>query len=119
MWVRASLIQWCAFMYLVASRCGPVAPRLRHAKLSRTLQLYVTTRATDVDMSVEHGPFKINDDLTLDENPYGWDVSHNVIYVDQPIGSGYSYSTDPADTVYSEAGIYAYHWSPVVHSALL
>lgn len=52
----------------------------------------------------ENGPFKLNDDLTLDDNPDGWDVSHNLIYVDQPIGTGYSYSTDPADDVHSEQG---------------
>lgn len=52
----------------------------------------------------ENGPFTLNEDLSLKDNPYGWDVSHNVIYVDQPIGTGYSYSDDPADTVHGEKG---------------
>lgn len=52
----------------------------------------------------ENGPFTIKTDLTLEDNPYGWDVSHNMVYVDQPIGTGYSYSTDPADTVHGETG---------------
>jgi len=70
-------------------------------------------------MFVENGPFKITDDLTLDDNPYGWDVSHNLIYVDQPIGTGYSYSTDPADTIYGEKGKYACRSSRVLLYALL
>lgn len=57
-----------------------------------------------LNISAENGPFKINKDLTLEDNPDGWDVSHNMIYVDQPIGTGYSYSTDPADTVHNEKG---------------
>eukprot|EP00892_Ulva_mutabilis_P009376 jgi/Ulvmu1/6810/UM031_0013.1 len=54
---------------------------------------------------MENGPFTINDDLTLNDNPYGWDVTHNMIFVDQPIGTGFSYSTDPADTVHGETGV--------------
>lgn len=53
----------------------------------------------------ENGPFNINEDLTLKDNPHGWDVSHNMIYVDQPIGTGYSYSNDPADEVHGEKGM--------------
>lgn len=54
--------------------------------------------------TAENGPFKIKDDLTLEDNPNGWDVSHNMVYVDQPIGTGYSYSDDPADAVHGETG---------------
>lgn len=52
----------------------------------------------------ENGPFHINQDLTLSENKYGWDKSHNMIFVDQPIGTGFSYTDDDADTVYTEQG---------------
>ena len=52
----------------------------------------------------ENGPFTINPDLTLTETAFGWDVGHNLIFVDQPIGTGFSYTTDPADNVYGEAG---------------
>lgn len=63
---------------------------------------------TVCDTPAENGPFKIKEDLTLEDNPNGWDVSHNMVFVDQPIGTGYSYSTDPADAVYNEKGI-AHH----------
>eukprot|EP00892_Ulva_mutabilis_P009381 jgi/Ulvmu1/6815/UM031_0019.1 len=61
--------------------------------------------SSELAVFYENGPFKINDNLTLKDNPDGWDVSHNLIYVDQPIGTGYSYSTDPADAVYNEKGV--------------
>ncbi|PNG99260.1 Serine carboxypeptidase 3, partial [Tetrabaena socialis] len=39
------------------------------------------------------GPYSINNDTrTLSETKYGWDVFHNMIFVDQPIGTGFSYS---------------------------
>ena len=88
------------------------------ARQSSTLQQHGTARATIVEMFVENGPFKIADDLTLDDNPYGWDVSHNLIYVDQPIGTGYSYSTDPADTIYGQKGKHTCRSSRVMLYAL-
>ena len=39
----------------------------------------------------ENGPFKINDNLTLKLNPYSWNTNANMLYVDQPVGTGYSY----------------------------
>ena len=53
----------------------------------------------------ENGPFKINKDLTLRINPYGWDKTHNMIFVDQPIGTGFSYSDSPQDVIYNEHGV--------------
>eukprot|EP00892_Ulva_mutabilis_P009378 jgi/Ulvmu1/6812/UM031_0015.1 len=63
--------------------------------------------SSELAVFYENGPFKINDDLTLSDSPYGWDISHNMIYVDQPIGTGYSYSDDPADKVRGEMGVAA------------
>jgi len=40
----------------------------------------------------ENGPYSLTHNLTLQENPYGWDVNANVIYVDQPINTGFSWS---------------------------
>ena len=58
-----------------------------------------------MNLCAEQGPYKINADLTLRDNPDGWDVAHNMIFVDQPIGTGYSYSDDPKDRVTSEKGV--------------
>ena len=52
----------------------------------------------------ENGPYRINEDLTLSVNKHGWDSGHNVIFVDQPIGTGFSYSESPKDVVYTEKG---------------
>ena len=54
-------------------------------------------------MFAENGPYVVNDDAaTLSVNQFGWDQVSNLVYVDQPIGTGFSYSTDPADAVRDE-----------------
>jgi cathepsin A (carboxypeptidase C) len=40
----------------------------------------------------ENGPYTLTKNLTLVDNPYGWDSNANVIYVDQPINTGFSWS---------------------------
>jgi len=43
----------------------------------------------------EHGPFLINDDgKTLRMNDFAWNTVANVLYLEAPVGVGYSYSTD-------------------------
>lgn len=43
-------------------------------------------------MCAENGPYSLTHNLTLEDNPYGWDLNANVIYVDQPINTGFSWS---------------------------
>ena len=38
----------------------------------------------------ENGPFFINDDMTLRKNPYSWNNNSYTIYLEQPVGTGYS-----------------------------
>lgn len=38
----------------------------------------------------ENGPFHINDDLSLRKNPFSWNNNANLLYVDQPVGVGFS-----------------------------
>ncbi|XP_038707326.1 serine carboxypeptidase-like [Tripterygium wilfordii] len=45
----------------------------------------------------ENGPFRITEESSLIWNEYGWDTVSNIIYVDQPTGTGFSYSTDARD----------------------
>jgi carboxypeptidase C (cathepsin A) len=41
----------------------------------------------------ENGPYTLNKAGTaLEETEFGWDVMNNMIFVDQPIGSGFSFS---------------------------
>ena len=58
--------------------------------------------SSELALFAENGPYRVNDDLTLAVNEHGWDTVANLIYVDQPIGTGFSYSTDPADDVHDE-----------------
>lgn len=43
-------------------------------------------------MFYENGPFHIRRNLTLELSEYGWDRAADLIYVDQPINTGFSYS---------------------------
>ena len=58
--------------------------------------------SSELAVFYENGPFRIEDDLSLSENPFGWDVGHNVLFIDQPVGTGFSYTSDPSDDVTSE-----------------
>lgn len=61
--------------------------------------------STSAPVGAENGPYRINENLTLAVNEHGWDNGHNVIFVDQPIGTGFSYSDSPKDVVYTEKGV--------------
>ncbi|CAI2369342.1 unnamed protein product [Moneuplotes crassus] len=48
-----------------------------------------------VALFYENGPWTINEDLSLKTNPYSWNEAANVLYVDQPLGTGFSTTTNP------------------------
>lgn len=45
----------------------------------------------------ENGPYVIQEDLTLRYSEYGWDQGANILFVEQPVGTGFSRSSDDAD----------------------
>ncbi|KAG2645323.1 hypothetical protein PVAP13_2KG363470 [Panicum virgatum] len=61
--------------------------------------------SSELALFYENGPFHIADNLSLVWNDFGWDKASNLIYVDQPTGTGFSYSSDSWDTRHNEAAI--------------
>ncbi|CAN1146302.1 Serine carboxypeptidase-like 48 [Linum perenne] len=59
----------------------------------------------------ENGPFHITDDggdddsFSLQWNDFGWDKASNILFVDQPTGTGFSYTTSQADIRRNETGV--------------
>ncbi|RPD60581.1 alpha/beta-hydrolase [Lentinus tigrinus ALCF2SS1-7] len=52
----------------------------------------------------ENGPCQVNpDNQTTVINPYSWNSKSNMIYVDQPIGSGFSYGTVDVNSTFASA----------------
>ncbi|KAF8627081.1 hypothetical protein AX15_004559 [Amanita polypyramis BW_CC] len=52
----------------------------------------------------EHGPCLIAPDgQTTLYNPYSWNNLSNIIYIDQPVGTGFSYGTDTVDSTWTAA----------------
>ncbi|KAF9596471.1 hypothetical protein IFM89_012176 [Coptis chinensis] len=63
--------------------------------------------SSELALFYENGPFKIADNLSLVWNEYGWDKASNLLYVDQPTGTGFSYSSDSRDLRHDEEGVRA------------
>ncbi|KEH29969.1 putative carboxypeptidase C [Medicago truncatula] len=58
-----------------------------------------------IPLFYENGPFKIANNLSLVWNDYGWDKASNIIYIDQPIGTGFSYTSDDSDIRHDQTSI--------------
>ena len=41
---------------------------------------------------IEHGPFRVTYDMKLRSRDTAWTMTHNVIYVDNPVGTGFSFT---------------------------
>ncbi|KAM3302957.1 serine carboxypeptidase-like [Capsicum chacoense] len=61
--------------------------------------------SSELALFYENGPFKISDDMSLVWNDFGWDKVSNLIYVDQPTGTGFSYTSDESDIRHDETGV--------------
>ncbi|GAB2222684.1 hypothetical protein Drorol1_Dr00016807 [Drosera rotundifolia] len=61
--------------------------------------------SSELALFYENGPFKIANNLSLVWNEYGWDKASNLIYVDQPTGTGFSYTSDRRDIRHTEGGV--------------
>ncbi|KAM3374212.1 serine carboxypeptidase-like [Capsicum galapagoense] len=96
--------------------------RLPHTKDARMFYFFFESRSRKNDPVViwltggpgcsselavfyENGPFKIADNMSLVWNDFGWDKGSNLIYVDQPTGTGFSYSSSEDDIRHDERGV--------------
>ncbi|GLT70165.1 hypothetical protein SLA2020_422620 [Shorea laevis] len=61
--------------------------------------------SSELAMFYENGPFTIADNMSLVWNEYGWDQASNLLYVDQPVGTGFSYTSDKLDIRHNEEGV--------------
>eukprot|EP00918_Siedleckia_nematoides_P078744 GHVU01172374.1.p1 GENE.GHVU01172374.1~~GHVU01172374.1.p1 ORF type:complete len:299 (+),score=54.66 GHVU01172374.1:524-1420(+) len=53
----------------------------------------------------ENGPWWVQDDATLTKNPFSWTKVGDVLYVDQPLGTGFSIANNVANFVTNEEQI--------------
>jgi len=53
-------------------------------------------------MMYELGPFIVDEDLMASDNPQSWANFANVLFVDNPVNVGYSYSSNDREDVYDE-----------------
>ncbi|MBA0629932.1 hypothetical protein Godav_002073, partial [Gossypium davidsonii] len=58
--------------------------------------------SSELALFYENGPFSISDNMSLVWNEFGWDKASNLLYVDQPVGTGFSYSSDRRDIRHNE-----------------
>ncbi|XP_039764570.1 venom serine carboxypeptidase-like [Pararge aegeria] len=42
----------------------------------------------------EIGPFTISDDYRIDEKKYSWGKNHSLLFIDNPVGTGFSFTDD-------------------------
>ena len=50
-----------------------------------------------IGFMTEQGPFHVGPDGGLEKNGFAWNTVANMLFIEQPVGVGFSYSTDEAD----------------------
>jgi len=59
--------------------------------------------SSELALFFENGPYTVDANENLIPNPYGWNTFANLLYVDQPVGTGFSYAD--SDYVHDEAHV--------------
>ncbi|URD99586.1 serine carboxypeptidase-like [Musa troglodytarum] len=96
--------------------------RLPHSHAARMFYLFFESRhnkkdpvviwltggpgcSSELALFYENGPFSVTERMSLAWNDFGWDKASNLLYVDQPTGTGFSYTTDDGDIRHDENGV--------------
>eukprot|EP00741_Cyanophora_paradoxa_P009851 tig00001657_g9542.t1 len=58
--------------------------------------------SSELALLSENGPLNLKPDGKLERNPYSWNEAATVVYVDQPVGTGFSYVERPTAYVRNE-----------------
>ena len=103
----SSLLKW----QLHSKRPLPSSPQLPRPRrtASKLASSASHTHAAPLACAPQNGPYTINknpqtkDDIS--NNPYSWSTSANLLFVDQPVGTGFSYTSWPLDYVTNEDGV--------------
>lgn len=53
----------------------------------------------------ENGPFMVTSNKTLVKRKYSWNIAHNVMYIDNPVGTGYSFTNGDKGYVTNETQV--------------
>ncbi|XP_076906727.1 serine carboxypeptidase-like [Bidens hawaiensis] len=58
-----------------------------------------------IALFIENGPFHLINNSSLTWNDFGWDKVSNIIFIDQPTGTGFSYSSSDKDLRRDQKGV--------------
>jgi len=67
--------------------------------------------SSELAVMVENGPWKVDSQLNLTPNPYSWNLRANLLYVDQPVGTGFSYLKNPKGYTHDETQVAGDMWT--------
>ncbi|XXQ35476.1 Carboxypeptidase [Plasmodiophora brassicae] len=77
----------------------------RRSPSSDPLILWLTggpSCSSEMAIFYESGPYRLDSNGNAIENPYSWNNQATIVFVDQPVGTGYSYATSANDNVRTE-----------------
>jgi serine carboxypeptidase-like clade 4 len=66
--------------------------------------------SSELAVFYEQGPYRLAEDGSISTNPHSWTEIANVLFVDQPVGTGFSYADDSKAYVKTEDGVATDMW---------